>query len=341
MSVLEPKDTDEYKPSRPRGEKQKAGPRPKTELLRIKALIWHLMLTPVPDEEILEEMESEYDLPRSTTRFHITKLRRRLEEVQHEKQVEVWSRQMRRLEMGATRALAQERYEAQAMLEDKLAKVAGTYAPEKFLHLHAEVNTVDQRALELDAQLRSIAAASDGPKALAHEVTSAQHGAFEILPNKPPEELPERRALRGRAPGRVDRVVAQHERVTPDPDLGQDTARTGQVLDRVEPGQASVGTEHALDNTAEAPPPKVKRALPARVPGPDERSVEACKAVLAAKAAERAARKASGKSQEVTQAQTPAAGQAGPAQHGGEPPAAAGLAKFFGAKRPGGNNTAG
>lgn len=120
--------------------------------------------------DVLDEMQDEYGLAHSCTQEYIGKVRTRLEELQRSSEETLWARQVARLEQGAVNAHLEGDWLGQAALEGQLTKVAGTAAPERFIHQH-QVAVVDVRAVEIDAELRRIREASHGPKAIAAPVS--------------------------------------------------------------------------------------------------------------------------------------------------------------------------
>ncbi len=152
--------------------KRTGPPRPVSERQLLLQLIWNLTLAGRSFADIVEIMEDEHGIAESTTYGYYTKCKARLEAVADQRLVDIWIRQVARLEDTVTEAKAAGKYEAVSMLEGVLMKVAGTGAPEKILHKH-EVAVVDKRAEEIHLELQRIRDNTEGPRAIAHQVTDA------------------------------------------------------------------------------------------------------------------------------------------------------------------------
>lgn len=161
--------------------------------------------------EICEEMEGLFGLTAPTVRTYWDKAQTRLAELQSTVEETFWSRQVARLETAARSAWEQGDFIGQAALEAQLTKVAGTAAPERFIHQH-QVAVLDVRAQQIDAELKRIRDAQHGPKAIAHQVSDLGvknpediTGANTASPEPPPAPVTERATRGNRTLGKIFR----------------------------------------------------------------------------------------------------------------------------------------
>lgn len=131
--------------------------------------------------DVCEEMEGLYGLTENSIKPYWERAKERLSELQSTVEESFWARQVARLESAARKAWEQGDFIGQSALEAQLTKVAGTAAPERFIHQH-QVAVVDVRAQQIDEELRRIRNAAEGPRAIAHQVSD--------LGVKNPEDIP-------------------------------------------------------------------------------------------------------------------------------------------------------